>query len=529
VLAPYFCALAAVVASHASAQDPPKAAPAPSVPLAARVNRAIADGVKQLRSAQSADGKWGGAEDAHPGGMTALCTLTLLKSGVRRGDDAIQRALRSVYATEFKSTYAHSVRLLMLDALGLPDVAREKGAASLDFLVANQREGVWAYPTGGIDLSNTQFVMLGLRAAHRVGLEVPAMTVFNAIKALPHWLDRDTGGFAYSQDRPASGGITAATLGGIAVLDELAKGNGQSEGLLRKFEPERKRAAAWFADRFDAGKNPWGAREWTPGFQYAYLWAVERYGGLTKQDKLGAHDWYTEGAEWLVAQQLDDGSWGKTEDTCFALLFLRRATVTVDDEPAASDDALAPRARETFAAPAADVPRIVDWLAAGPWIDRDSATLLDKPPFDPAKERPRDGANVAKKFWRRVALKADGWTNLDEALASECEPGIVALATVLECRPDQHVGAVLWLDLEDGFDVFFDGGRVARDHRVQGPIDNSVRIELDLAPGKHTLLVVVQDAFGAAAFGARLCALDGKRLPDPPSVALGAPPKAGKR
>ena len=270
-MAHYCCALAAVVAPRASIQDPPKAAPAPNVSLAARVNRAIADGVKQLRSVQGADGKWGGAEDSHPGGMTALCTLTLLKSGVRRNDDAIQRALRAIYATEFKSTYGHSVRLMMLDALGLPDVAREKAAASLDFLVANQVDGVWAYPTGGADLSNTQFALLGLRAAHRLGLEVPDATVQNAIKALPRWLDKDTGGFAYESGRPATGGITAATLGGIAVLEMLAKGNGQNEGLLRKFDPDRKRAALWFVDHLDVAKNAWGARAWTPGFQYPYL------------------------------------------------------------------------------------------------------------------------------------------------------------------------------------------------------------------------------------------------------------------
>ena len=53
---------------------------------------------------------------------------------------------------------------------------------------------------------------------------------------------------------------------------------------------------------------------------------------LTLQ-KFGDHDWYLEGAKSIVRSQKDDGSWGtnaneekNTVSTCFAILFLKKAT-----------------------------------------------------------------------------------------------------------------------------------------------------------------------------------------------------------
>ena len=69
------------------------------------------------------------------------------------------------------------------------------------------------------------------------------------------------------------------------------------------------------------------------GFYYYYLYALERVGALTQRKWIGRHDWYREGAEELFRRQSQDGSWtsGGPEsaevDTCFALLFLKRATL----------------------------------------------------------------------------------------------------------------------------------------------------------------------------------------------------------
>ncbi len=81
----------------------------------------------------------------------------------------------------------------------------------------------------------------------------------------------------------------------------------------------------------------------SPEFQYYYLYGLERAGVLAGTAWVGTRDWYLEGAEYLLKVQRADGSWeqaksklgggpfqgveeGPQVDTCFALLFLKRAT-----------------------------------------------------------------------------------------------------------------------------------------------------------------------------------------------------------
>lgn len=504
-------------------QDAP---PQTAATLSERVNRAIARGVRLLRERQSPDGRWSGAENDHPGGMTALCALTLLESGVRRSDPSVQRALSQVLATEFKSTYSHSVRLMLFDTLDQGAALREHAERSLQALIATQQGGVWAYPAGAVDLSNTQFALLGLRAAHRMGLEAPDETLLATLKSLGRWRERESGAFCYDEGKPPTASVTAATLGGYAVLDELSRARPACQAHLRKHEADRKRALVWLAERFDVARNAWGSDAWTPSFHYPYLWAIERYGGLAGQTRIGAHDWYAEGAEWLVAAQENDGSWGKTEDTCFALLFLRRATVSSGGEVEAGDELDTPRVAPVR--PAADLLRITDVLAAGPWNAARFGETLLAPPFDPARVRAKEGDKLARKAWRRVRLKSDGWSNFDELLGADCDRGVVAVATSLVWDGAEAASIKLWLDLEDGWDLFLDGARVSSGRRVQGPIDNSLELDLELVPGEHTLVCLVEDALGAAAFGVRISDSNGQRLDGPLRVGVGVE-KSAKR
>jgi hypothetical protein len=515
--------LLALVLSIAAQAGPPDAPP-----LVARVQRAIVCGLERLRKAQRADGSWPGAEDVHPGGMSALGAFTLVKSGVRANDPALQKALASVLATEFKSTYSHSVRLLLLEALREPERRRREAAKSLDFLVETQVAGEWAYPWGGADASNTQFALLGLRAAHRMGLDVPNATLENAAKALFRLQD-DAGGFRYDPGRASTGGITAATLAGLCVLDELSEGRAGLQSLLRKNSKAHDRSRDWLAEKWSAERNAYGPRAWTPSFHYPYLWAVERYGGLSGQAKLGERDWYAEGALWLVDRQETDGGWnGKLEDTCFALLFLRRATVTGSDLGGDSDAKLDALRLPEPVRPAPGLLRLTDFLAAGPWREREPNDSLLRPPFDPRKLAPKEGDKLEKREWRRVALRAEGWTNVDELLGQDCDHGCFAVATTLAWNGDEPLDALLWLDVEDGWDVYLDGVRVSFSQGVQAPIDNRVAIELTLARGEHRLVVLVEDDIGAAAFGARLSDRAGQPLRSAPDV-FAVPPKPRSR
>lgn len=100
---------------------------------------------------------------------------------------------------------------------------------------------------------------------------------------------------------------------------------------------------AWLARNFTVSSNP-NASCW----HLYYLYGVERCGVLTLTEKLGSHNWYKEGAEYLIGAQLSDGSWreeteqvqwasgtlghGSIESTCFAILFLGRATTPIIGE-----------------------------------------------------------------------------------------------------------------------------------------------------------------------------------------------------
>src|SRR5205823_11670450 len=67
---------------------------------------------------------------------------------------------------------------------------------------------------------------------------------------------------------------------------------------------------------------------------YYFLWSVERVAVAYGLKTIGNRDWYEWGSKYLLDNQGKDGGWvGRYEggvDTCFALLFLRRANLAVD-------------------------------------------------------------------------------------------------------------------------------------------------------------------------------------------------------
>src|SRR5262249_3581901 len=71
------------------------------------------------------------------------------------------------------------------------------------------------------------------------------------------------------------------------------------------------------------------------GKAYYFLWSLERVAVAFGLPTIGNKDWYGWGTEVLVANQRKDGSWQGSyahhgADTCFALLFLRRANLARD-------------------------------------------------------------------------------------------------------------------------------------------------------------------------------------------------------
>jgi hypothetical protein len=350
-----------------------------------RVDAAVDRGVERLLARQRPDGAWESAGDLaeHRLGVTALCTLACLHGGVPPREAPIERAFGYLRTLPLEKTYDVGVLLMALHArhaVGAGGPAKERDryghdpAADADpcrtsmtpqdrewmeravaFLLANRDGGRWGYPRKGVvarpDLSNTQYALLGLWAAARCGVRVPTETWLEILESVLAEQER-TGpsttllanevrgdyrvawteaararGFRYRPEEPTTGAMTTAGLACLAICQEELWTS-------RRFTPEARArtrrairdALAWLQDHFDVAKNPG-----LPGggWHLYYLYGLERAGILARSRFVGAHDWYREGATWLLERQRRDGSWQVEHvdlDTAFAVLFLRRST-----------------------------------------------------------------------------------------------------------------------------------------------------------------------------------------------------------
>ncbi len=366
------------------------------------VHETIDSGLAWLRASQLADGSWrsqyGGR---YPLGPTALATLTLLKGGVVADSPTVQKAFAYMRKQKLQRTYSVSVLLMALDAKYDPakdpfDIERDSRYATtkkrlpceeniskadkawmragVKFLVdAQSGDGVWRYPSGGFDLSNTQYALLGLKAALRCGIKVPTRVWLDALRfLLDHqekfgppviyeaneirgryrlsWKEKALArGFRYvNTSQPITGSMTTAGLAGLIICQGALWKSRKFTGRLR----ERTRtgirdAMAWMQTFFDVTHNPIqsgsGKVVARPGgyWHYYYLYGLERAGILGRIRYFGDNDWYRDGAEIIFRDQVrqkgsDAGYWPfattgvgqrpSLENTCFAILFLKRAT-----------------------------------------------------------------------------------------------------------------------------------------------------------------------------------------------------------
>ncbi len=315
--------------------------------LKPQIDAAIAKGVDHLLKTQHRDGSWG-VHGRFVGGKTGLTVYTLLKCGVRPDDPRLQRAFLHLDSIEPEHTYATACMMLAYAATGDP-ARRERIASLLRRLIDWQKSaGDWGYPEAVPDLSNTQYAALGLWAAHRADVPVPTRAwqelidgvlkyqeSIDLVEAPPHALPPEeegrtttstgrirVGGFGYRRGTPPTGSMTTA---GISCLQIAKLGlGGRLRGRLgREVDEGIEAGLNWLAVNFAVDKNPPSA-----GWHLYYLYGLERVGSLTRVEQLGTHWWYLDGARLLLEKQGKQGQWGPPQDvdTCFALLFLRRAT-----------------------------------------------------------------------------------------------------------------------------------------------------------------------------------------------------------
>ena len=327
------------------------------------VDAAIDRGVAFLLGEQNRDGSWGPASSLqqalyfdHAFGQTALSIYTLLKCKLPPDHPSIVRGFTYLLTGMPSRTYSIGCQLMALSATGDP-VHRERIESLLELLLdqSNSTKGIsWGYQGGAQqtppDLSNTQFGVLGLRAAERAGVAVSpkiwreVMGGVLRYQSEPEKLEHPTLGklevapFRYKIIAGPGSESLSMTAAGIAVLSicEEALADTSARKTLRKLEQSRAPALNWLEVNFSIEKNVSGGLHWL----YYYLYGLERVGSLLGRAEFGGHDWYLEGARFLLKAQHSNGSWNRvrsTEEppaplscakTCFALLFLTRSTAS---------------------------------------------------------------------------------------------------------------------------------------------------------------------------------------------------------
>jgi hypothetical protein len=290
----------------------------------------------QTRGKGGRDGSWQGHED-QGAGLTSLIVLSLLSSGRSPDDSEVARAMEFIRREKPQKVYEASLQCMALCACQ-PGRDRELIERNITWLIkAQQRsDGGWAYgqEPGVSDESNSQFAVLALWEASRLGIEIPEETLQ---RARNYWMTQmlPGGTWGYRGERAARGSMTCAGIASMVILeDSLASLDATVDGgqirccgggsEKRGYDPAI--SLEWLANNFSANDNP-GYRQW---FFY-YMYALERVGRLTGQRFIGNHDWYREGADAILRRRNVvggniPGGGAETEvaATAMALLFLSK-------------------------------------------------------------------------------------------------------------------------------------------------------------------------------------------------------------
>lgn len=305
-----------------------------------QIGRAIQKGVDHLLSRfdnvrHTLDGVDIGAADG--GGQNALAVYALMQAGQAIHDerlnvrgDYMNKVIEAMKDSRLRrghaQTYATGIRATALALFNRPQdraVLRQDVAG----LLLSHTQGAYSYAIDpnrskhkykqSWDNSNSQYGLLGVWAGAEAAVEVP-QGYWAAVEQ--HWIDQQLpdGQWSYAGER---GGRITMTSAGIASLfvthDWLdAPKFGRVVGR-EPFSPALQRGLDWFetADHsISLNSSYWGYT----------LYGIERVGLASGFKYFGTHDWYRHLAADTVARQADDGAWGDTVDTSFALLFLSR-------------------------------------------------------------------------------------------------------------------------------------------------------------------------------------------------------------
>jgi len=360
----------------------------------AQVNASVDRGVAWLLGKQQDNGSWGNFSDGwslkYESGLTALSLLALMNSGVSKYKKEVEKGFDYLLARRPQQTYEIAFCLMALEMKAAPMLERfrvarldpgerkdykyertltpdEKGYIFdlVELLTAYKaRGGNWRYKLGHspTDISNGQFAVLGLKAASRCGVKVPD-NIWEEV--LEYYLDyqakegpkskyrefqkfsrtgapefrvypaRQRGwsyGFGYADPAKTVGshvniGISCLVLSYEELAQRRSSVAASNRGAVRQAVRD---GLAWLDAHWAIETRPNSSKV----YYHYYIYSLGRVGTLIDKRFIGTHDWYREGAAYLLEKQHADGHWGirpgewgsNISSTAFTLLFLMRST-----------------------------------------------------------------------------------------------------------------------------------------------------------------------------------------------------------
>jgi hypothetical protein len=322
-------------------------------------------------------------------GRLALACQTLFHADVAASDPILERAFAELMRRKLFDTYAISTALMALSARyappretelihdgtlqershrQVPATDRTIATGWLSQLLHNvdrrtdpDRTLRFNYTAASrFDNSVQQYGLLGLDAAQLCDIGLPKFAWQAAAKQLldvqgdsngrSHALvlatHKDlaagkvarkvrcpTRGFSYQDgSEPAYGSMTAAGTSGLLLARAGMLMDAQTTDL-GAMDAAIEAGFAWIAEEFTTRANP-GFVGRSQSHWYYWLYSLERVCELAGVAQIDGRDWYFEGAMQLLAHQESDGSFRsddslRIEATCFAVLFLKKATAAV--------------------------------------------------------------------------------------------------------------------------------------------------------------------------------------------------------
>jgi hypothetical protein len=192
---------------------------------------------------------------------------------------------------------------------------------------------------GGGDNSNTQFALMALWVARKHG--VPVERTMALVGARFRASQNGDGSWGYHpRGNQFADSMTCAGLLGLAVARGATRPSDLPRASAR--DPDVARALRYLGEHVGPPGGGAVPRQRGSGRivganahgDLYFLWSVERVAVAYDLRTIEGKDWYAWGAKLLVDHQNPDGSWQDAHpglpDTCFALLFLKRANVAQD-------------------------------------------------------------------------------------------------------------------------------------------------------------------------------------------------------